>query len=91
MNIFDDYTAEQIREIWREDTNSWPEDFCNHINRELAYDLLDDWLHSHDNDEYREKTRDIIENLTYGCEDGDGNELLEFNPMVDNDGQMRLF
>lgn len=91
MNIFDDYSAAAIREIFRDDTNSWPEDFCVHVNRELAFDLLDQWLEHHDDKEYRAKVRDIIEDLTYGYEDDDGNEMLEFREDVENDGQMRLF
>ena len=91
MSIFDDYTAEEIRDIWREPTNSWPESFCNHINRELANDLLDRWLENHSDEEYREETRDIIENMTYGYYDDNGNELLEFDELKENDGQMRLF
>lgn len=27
-NIFDSYSASELREIFREDTNSWPEEFC---------------------------------------------------------------
>jgi hypothetical protein len=42
-------------------------------------------------EEYLERARDIIESETYGYEDDDGNELLDFNPIVENDGQMRLF
>jgi hypothetical protein len=53
--------------------------------------LLDQWLESHDDDEYRDKVKDIIESVTYGYEDEDGNELLEFDESIENDGQMRLF
>mgnify|MGYP006268317779 CR=1 FL=1 len=91
MSIFDDYTAAQLREIFREPTNSWPEDFLCFVNNELAGDLLDQWLESHDDKEYRDMVKDIIENLTYGYEDEDGNEMLEFNVLQENDGQLRLF
>jgi hypothetical protein len=35
--------------------------------------------------------KDIVENFTYGYEDEDGNEMLEFDELTENDGQMRLF
>ena len=91
MNIFDDYTAAQMREIFREPTESWPEDFRGYMNEELADDLLDQWLEVHDDSEYRAKVKDIVEHLTYGYEDEDGNEMREFDELVENDGQMRLF
>lgn len=90
-NIFDDYSAGELREIFREDTNSWPEDFCHYVNNQLADQLLDEWLDNHDDGQYRERIRDIIEDLTYGYEDDDGNELKEFDEGIENDGQMRLF
>jgi hypothetical protein len=86
MSIFDDYTPAQMREIISEPTNSWPEDFLCSVNNELSGDLLDQWLESHSDDEYRAKIKDIIEDLTYGQEDDDGEELLEID-----DEQMRLF
>jgi hypothetical protein len=91
MSIFDDYTPAQLREIFREPTNSWPEDFICFVNDELSDDLLDQWLDNHTDDEYRSMVKDIIENMTYGYEDEDGNEMLEFEENVENDGQMRLF
>ena len=90
-NIFDSYSASELREIFREDTNSWPEEFCSHLNNMLANELLDEWLENHDDSKYREKIRDIVEDLTYGYEDDDGNELKEFEEGIENDGQMRLF
>lgn len=91
MSIFDDYTPAQLREIFREPTNSWPENFLCFVNDELSDDLLDQWLESHSDSEYREAVKDIIEHMTYGYEDDDGNEMLEFEENVENDGQMRLF
>ena len=91
MSIFDDYTAAELREIFREPTNSWPEDFLCFVNDELSDDLLDNWLEEHSDEEYRSRVKDIVEHWTYGYEDEDGNELLEFNENVENDGQMRLF
>lgn len=91
MSIFDDYTPQQLREVFNEPTNSWPDDFICFVNDELSDDLLDQWLDSHSDDEYRAKIKDIIEDLTYGQEDDDGNTMLEFEEDVDNDTQMRLF
>jgi hypothetical protein len=91
MGILDTYSAYEVRDIWRDDTNSWPEDFIRSVNDVLASDLLDQWLESHSDTEYRERVREIIEDETYGYEDEDGNEMLDFNPSKDNDGQMRLF
>jgi hypothetical protein len=91
MSIFDDYTAAAMREIFREPTNSWPEDFICFVNDELSDDLLDQWLENHSDEEYRAKVKDIIESITYGYEDEDGNEMLEFDEFTENDGQMRLF
>jgi hypothetical protein len=49
------------------------------------------WLGDHDDNEYRDEIRSIIEEITYGYTDEHGNELLEFEEDVENDGQMRLF
>jgi hypothetical protein len=91
MGILDTYSAYKVRDIWRDDTNSWPEDFILSVNDVLASDLLDQWLESHSDAEYRERVREIVEDETYGYEDEDGNEMLDFNPHKENSGQMRLF
>jgi hypothetical protein len=91
MSIFDDYTPAQMREIFLEPTNSWPEDFICFVNDELSDDLLDQWLESHSDEEYRDKVKNIIEDTTYGYEDEDGNEMLEFDNLDENGGQLRLF
>jgi hypothetical protein len=91
MDILDDFTPHELREIFRNPTKFWPEDFCNHVHRWLADNLLDEWLGDHTDDEYREEIRSIIEEITYGYTDENGNEMLEFDEDVENDGQMRLF
>jgi hypothetical protein len=53
--------------------------------------LLDQWLESHSDEEYRDKVKNIIEDTTYGYEDEDGNEMLEFDNLDENGGQLRLF
>ena len=90
-NIFDAYSAGEIREIFREDTDLWPEEFCSHLDNMLANELLDEWIEHHDDSQYRARIRRIVEDLTYGYEDNDGNELKEFDEGIENDGQMRLF
>lgn len=91
MRILDDFTPHELREIFRQPTEQWPEDFCNHVHRFFADNLLDMWLGDHDDNEYREEIRSIIEEITYGYTDEHGNELLEFDENVENDRQMRLF
>ena len=91
MSIFDEFNPAEMREIFREPTENWPEDFCVFVNDLLADELLDDWLDNHNDEQYRERIRDVVETFTYGYTDEDGNELLEFDEDVENDGQMRLF
>lgn len=91
MNIFDDFDPDEMREIFREPTESWPDDFCEYVNNVLACQLLDSWLESHTDNDYREEIRQIVEDITYGYTDEHGNELLEFDENVENDGQMKLF
>lgn len=91
MDILNDFTPHELREIFLEPTNNWPEDFCSHVNYLFADNLLDMWLGDHTDEEYREEIRSIIEEITYGYTDENGNELLAFDENVENDGQMRLF
>jgi hypothetical protein len=91
MNIFDSYSAAELREIFREATESWPENFCNFVNRQLADDLLDSWIEQATTEEYRDRVKDIVEDFTYGYEDENGNEMLEFDELTENNGQKRLF
>jgi hypothetical protein len=79
-NIFDEYTPTQLREIFQEPREDWPEDFKHHIHDEIAYDLLDNWMEQVEEDEYMERVRQAVEDLTYGYEDENGNELLDFLP-----------
>jgi hypothetical protein len=79
-NIFDKYTATQLREIYNTPQEKWPEDFLHFIHDEIADELLDNWLEQSDMDEYMEKAREIVEDNTYGYQDENGNELLDFLP-----------
>lgn len=79
-NIFDKYTATQLREIYNTPQEKWPEDFLHFIHDEIADKLLDNWLEQSDMDEYMEKAREIVEDNTYGYQDENGNELLDFLP-----------
>lgn len=76
-NIFDKYTAQELRNIFIQD--EWPEDFSKFVHEDIAYELLDSWLESVDDDIYKEKVRGIIEDTTYGHQDENGNKMLEFN------------
>lgn len=91
MDIFDEFTAAELRETWREPTESWPDDFCEYVNNLFASSLLDRWLENHTDDEYREEIRQYVEDLTYGYTDDDGNVFYELKEDVEEDGQMRLF
>ena len=90
-NVFDEFTVSELRQIFREPTDNWPEDFLNYVNNILASELLDMWLESHSDEEYREEVRQIVEELTYGYTDENGNVYYELNENVEDDGQMRLF
>ena len=79
-NIFDHYSAHELRQIFLDKDNEWPEDFRNWIHEEIANELLDSWLENVDPDIYDEKVKGIIEDLTYGYPDQNGNEMLDFNP-----------
>lgn len=81
-SIFDEYTAYGLRQIFQE--KHWPEEFRRWIHREIAYQLLDSWLENTDDESYRETVRSIVETMTYGYEDDDGNEMLDFNPKENN-------
>lgn len=74
--IFDEYSPYELRQIFKK--KDWPEKFKNAIHEEIAYDLLDSWLETVDEETYKEKVRDVIENLTYGYEDEYGNEMTDF-------------
>lgn len=78
-DIFDNYSAYELRDIFKLPTEQWPEDFCSCFNDMFAGNLLDMWLENHSDAEYREEIRQYVEDTTYGYEDKDGNEMLEFN------------
>ena len=77
MSLFDNYSAFELRQIFLQ--KHWPEDFRQAIHEEIAYELLDSWLESVDDDVYNERVRGIIETMTYGYEDENGHEMLDFN------------
>lgn len=57
------YTAAQVKEIFEKPTSKWPEDFLNYVNNIFASELLDQWLYSHDDEDYRDKVKEIIEDV----------------------------
>lgn len=79
-NIFDYYTAQEIRDFYHDGMDSWPDNFRHWIHDQMANDLLDQWLETVEDEQYMERARDIIESFTYGYEDDDGNEMLELDP-----------
>jgi hypothetical protein len=78
--IYDDYAPYQLREMFREGMDSWPDNFRHWLHDQMASDLLDQWLETVSDEEYLERAKDIIESETYGYEDEDGNEMLDFLP-----------
>jgi hypothetical protein len=78
-NIFDEYTAAQLREIYQEPFEDWPDDFRHFLHDEIAADFLEAWMEQCEEDEYMERVRQVIEDLTYGQEDDDGNIMKEFD------------
>lgn len=78
-NIFDNYDPHELRDMYNDGMESWPDDFRHWLHDQMASDLLDQWLETVSDEEYLEKAKDIIECETYGYEDEDGNEMLEFD------------
>jgi len=77
-NIFDSYEPYELRDMYNDGMNSWPDDFRHWMHDQMANDLLDQWLETVTDEEYMERAKDIIESETYGYEDEDGNEMLDF-------------
>jgi hypothetical protein len=78
-DIFDIYDPHELRDMYNEGIESWPDNFRHWLHDQMANDLLDQWLETVSDEEYLEKAKDIIECETYGYEDEDGNEMLEFD------------
>jgi hypothetical protein len=77
-NIFDSYNPYELRDMYNDGMDSWPDDFRHWMHDQMANDLLDQWLETVTDEEYMERAKDIIESETYGYEDEDGNEMLDF-------------
>ncbi len=59
-NIFDKYTAIQLREIYTTPQEQWPEDFLHWVHDEMANDLLNEYLETADMDEYIARAGEIV-------------------------------
>ena len=77
-DIFDKYSPHELRSMFREGMESWPDNFRHWLHDQMASDLLEQWLETVTDEEYMERARDIIECETYGYEDENGKEMLEF-------------
>lgn len=77
-NIFDNYNPYELRDMYNDGMESWPDNFRHWIHDQMANDLLDQWLETVTDEEYMERAKDIIESETYGYEDENGNEMLDF-------------
>jgi len=77
-SIFDSYEPYELRDMYNDGMESWPDDFRHWMHDQMANDLLDQWLETVTDEEYMERAKDIIESETYGYEDENGNEMLDF-------------
>ena len=75
MNWTDLYTAGEMRQIVQQDSNYWPANFLGLVHRWFADELLDDWLNNHDEDQYRDEIVRIVDEMTGGYEDNNGEQL----------------
>jgi hypothetical protein len=60
-------------------TQELHDDFRHFLHDEIAADFLEAWMEQCEEDEYMERVRQVIEDLTYGQEDDDGNIMKEFD------------
>lgn len=75
MNWTDLYTAGEMRQIVQQDSNYWPANFLGLVHRWFADELLDDWLNNHSEDQYRDEIVRIVDEMTSGYEDNNGEQL----------------
>lgn len=75
MNWTDLYTAGEMRQIVQADSNYWPANFLGLVHKWFADELLDDWLNNHSEDQYRDEIVRIVDEMTSGYEDNNGEQL----------------
>jgi len=75
MNWTDLYTAGEMRQIVQQDSNYWPANFLGIVHKWFADELLDDWLNNHSEDQYRDEIVRIVDEMTSGYEDNNGEQL----------------
>lgn len=75
MNWTDLYTAGEMRQIVQQDSNYWPANFLGLVHKWFADELLDDWLNNHSEDQYRDEIVRIVDEMTSGYEDNNGEQL----------------
>jgi len=75
MNWTDLYTAGEMRQIVQGDSNYWPANFLGLVHKWFADELLDDWLNNHSEDQYRDEIVRIVDEMTGGYEDNNGEQL----------------
>lgn len=71
MNIFGTYTSKEIKSVVDKPFEEWPEDITMYLNDIMAGELMDQWLYSHSDREYREYIHSIVDDLTSHIEDND--------------------
>ncbi len=62
----------EMRSEWRKPIDRWSKKFLVVVGRLLAQELLDAFLEQHDDEQVRERFRQVIESATEGQLDGAG-------------------
>jgi hypothetical protein len=57
------YTAEQIRDFLKQDSNKWPEDFLQAVYDRLANYLLDSWIESNEESVVEDRLTEVAEDM----------------------------
>lgn len=70
-NIFGTYTSKEIKSVIKKPFEEWPEDITLYLQDIMAGELMDQWLYSHSDREYREYLNGIVDDLTSNIEDND--------------------
>jgi hypothetical protein len=74
MNIFETYTAKEMKDYLKKPFQDWPEEFALYVQDIMAGELLDEWLESHSDEEYVEWATDIV-NIVSDCIEGDDEDI----------------
>jgi hypothetical protein len=68
-----------MRAEWRKPIGKWSQLFLLVVGRLLAQELLDAFLEHHDDEQVRERFREVIDRVTTGQKDSTGRVLGPFD------------